>query len=70
MLFFRKGAVMVETGRSSGKVKNPNADPLRNIPRIPHIPRDRTRATANRGRGKDIPVNDVVSSNVKRTTPG
>jgi hypothetical protein len=65
---------MAETGRSSGTVKNPNANPARNIPRIPQIPRDRTRVTANGGNvgkgGKDIPVNDVGSSNVTRTTPG
>jgi hypothetical protein len=48
--------------------------PARNIPRIPHIPRDRTRAKANRGMwgkgGERYPQNDMVLSNVKRTTLG
>jgi len=43
--------------------------PARNIPRIPDIPRGRTRATANRGMwgmGERNPVNDVVSSNAEK----
>ena len=65
---------MAETGRSSGKVKNPNADPRqKHSPHSPHSPRqnpgDGEPGNVGKG-GKDIPVNDVVSSNVKRTTPG
>jgi hypothetical protein len=43
----------------------------RNIPRIPHIPRGRTPGNGEPGNegngGKDIAVNDLVSSNAKRT---
>jgi hypothetical protein len=61
---------MAETGRS----KNPNADPRqKHSPHSPHSPRqnpgDGEPGNVGNG-GKDIPVNDVVSSNVKRTTPG
>ena len=58
---------MAETGRS----KNPNADPRQK--HSPHSPRqnpgDGEVGNAGKG-GKDIPINDVVSSNVKTTTPG
>ena len=40
VLLSRKGAAMAETGRSSGKVKNPNADPRqKHSPHSPHSPR-------------------------------
>ena len=58
---------MAETGRSSGKVKNPNADPRQK--HSPHSPRqnagDGEPGNVGKG-GNDIPVNDVVSSNVKK----
>jgi hypothetical protein len=70
VLFFRKGAVMAETGRSSGKVKNPNADPRqKHSQHSPHSPRqnpgDGEPGNVGKG-GKDIPVNDMVSSRIPR----
>jgi hypothetical protein len=54
-----------ETGRSSGKVKNPNADPRqKHSPHSPHSPRqnpgDGEPGNVGKG-GKDIPVNNMVS---------
>jgi hypothetical protein len=70
VLFFRKGAVMAETGRSSGKVKNPNADPRqKHSQHSPHSPRQNPGDGEVGHAGKDIPVNDMVSSNVKSKEP-
>jgi hypothetical protein len=74
VLFSRKGAAMAETGRSSGKVKNPNADPRqKHSSHSPHSPRqnpgDGEPGNVGKG-GKDIPVNDLLSSNAKTTTSG
>ena len=65
---------MAETGRSSGKVKNPNADPRqKHSPHSPHSP-NRTPGDGELGNdgneGKDFPVNEVVSSNFKRAKAG
>jgi hypothetical protein len=59
---------------AAAKSRIPMLIPARNIPRIPHIPPRQNPGDGEPGNvgnaGKNIPVNDVVSSNVKRTTPG
>jgi hypothetical protein len=58
---------MAETGRSSGKVKNPNADPRQK--HSPHSPRqnpgDGEPGNVGKG-GKENPVSDVASSNAEK----
>ena len=65
---------MAETGRSSVKVKNPNADPRqKHSPHSSHSPSldPGDGEVGNVGNvGKEIPVNDVVSSNAEKARPG